>query len=170
MPTFKESTVTSTSPVVVSPLLTYHRHPLPTLVSNYSCHVSDRAPTADLPSPSQPLALQKGIRSTRNTNPHYTFLSYHRLSLSHYAFMSFCPLFPSLRLQVKHFLIRDGDTLWLMRCLLWIEVVIESLSPFLQVNLQLVIVGFMQSKLAQTVRLINFRLVLLPRGIIKYLG
>ena len=45
-------------------------------------------PTADLPLPRPPLALQKGIRSTRNTNPHYTFLSYHRLSSPHYAFMS----------------------------------------------------------------------------------
>ena len=112
MPTFKESTVTSTSPVVVSPLLTYHRHPLPTLVSNYSCHVSDRAPTADLPSPRQPLALQKGIRSTRNTNPHYTFLSYHRLSHPIMPLCPICPLFPSLKLQVRHFLILHGDRLW----------------------------------------------------------
>ena len=70
------------------PLLTYHRRPRPTLVPDDSCHAPDPAPTADLPPPSQPLALQKGIRFTRNTNPHYTFLSYHRLSSPHYAFVS----------------------------------------------------------------------------------
>ena len=88
VPTFEESTVTSTSPVVVKPLLTYHRHPRPTLVLGDSCHVLDPAPTTYLPTPSQPLALQKGIRSTRNTNLHYTFLSYHRLSSPHHAFVS----------------------------------------------------------------------------------
>ena len=87
VPTFEESTVTSKSPVVVKPLLNYHRHPRPTLVLGDSCHVPDPAPTADLPAPSPPLALQKGLRSTRNTNPHYTFLSYHRLSSPYYAFV-----------------------------------------------------------------------------------
>ena len=70
VPTFEGSTVTSTSPVAVPPLLTYHRCPRPTLVPDDSCHAPDPAPTADLPLPSPPLALQKGIRSTRNTNPH----------------------------------------------------------------------------------------------------
>uniref|UniRef100_A0A0V0H418 Putative ovule protein n=1 Tax=Solanum chacoense TaxID=4108 RepID=A0A0V0H418_SOLCH len=88
VPTFEESTVTSTSPVVVPPLLTYHHRPHPALVPNDSCHVPDPARTTDLPPASQSLALQKGIRSTRNTNPHYTFLSYHRLSSPHYAFVS----------------------------------------------------------------------------------
>ena len=88
VPTFEESTVTSTSPIVVSPLLTYHRRPRPALVPDDSCHVSAPAPIVDLPPPSQPLALQKGVRFTRNTNPHYTFLSYHCLSSPHYAFVS----------------------------------------------------------------------------------
>ena len=88
VPTFEESTVTSTSPVVVPPLLIYHRRPRPTLVPDDSCHAPDPAPTADLPPPSQPLALQKGIRSTQNVNPHYTYLSYHCLSSPHYAFVS----------------------------------------------------------------------------------
>ena len=88
VPTFEGSTVTSTSPVAVPPLLTYHRRPRPTLVQDDSCHAPDPAPTADLPLPSPLLALQKGIRFTRNINPHYTFLSYHRLSSPYYAFMS----------------------------------------------------------------------------------
>ena len=88
VPTFDGSTVMSTSPVAVPPLLSYHRRPCPTLVPDDSCHALDPAPTADLLLPSPLLALQKGIRSTRNTNPHYTFLSYHRLSPPHYAFVS----------------------------------------------------------------------------------
>ena len=67
VPTFEESTVNSTFPVVVPQLLTYHRRPRPTLVPDDLCHVPDPALTADLPAPSQPLALQKGIRSTRIT-------------------------------------------------------------------------------------------------------
>ncbi|KAG5630972.1 hypothetical protein H5410_002689 [Solanum commersonii] len=61
MPTFEESTVISTSPVVVPPLLTYHRRPRPTLVPDDSCHAPDHPPIKDLPPPSQPLALQKGF-------------------------------------------------------------------------------------------------------------
>ena len=61
VPTFEGSTVTSTSPVAVPPLLTYHRRPRPTLVPDDSCHASDPAPIADLPLPSPALALQKGI-------------------------------------------------------------------------------------------------------------
>ena len=85
---FEESTVTSPSPATVPPLLTYHRRPRPVLVPNDSCPAPDASPTADLPLPSQSIALQKGIRFTCNANPHYTFLSYHRLSSPHYAFVS----------------------------------------------------------------------------------
>ncbi|XLR43132.1 hypothetical protein S83_027792, partial [Arachis hypogaea] len=35
-----------------------------------------------------PIALRQGTRSTRNPNPIYNFLSYHRLSSSHYTFTS----------------------------------------------------------------------------------
>ena len=80
VPTFEESIVTSTSKVVLSPLLTYHRRPRPTLVPDDSCHAPDPAPTADLPPRSSLLTLQKGIRSTQNTNPYYTFLIYQGLS------------------------------------------------------------------------------------------
>ena len=37
-------------------------------------------------------------------------------------------------------------------------------------NLLLVVVGFMQLKLVETVRLIDLRLALLTKGILKYLG
>ena len=71
---------TSISPVVVPPLLTYHRRSRPTLVPDDLCHAPDPAPTADLPPRSSLLTLQKGIRSTQNTNPYYTFLIYQGLS------------------------------------------------------------------------------------------
>ena len=61
VPTFEGSTVTSTSPVAVPSLLTYHRRPRPTLVLDDSCHVPDPAPPADWSPSSQSLALQKGI-------------------------------------------------------------------------------------------------------------
>ena len=61
VPTFEESIVTSTSKVVLSPLLTYHRRPRPVLVPDASCHAPDPSPTADLPPPIQPLVLLKGI-------------------------------------------------------------------------------------------------------------
>ncbi|XP_069153833.1 double-stranded RNA-binding protein 1 isoform X3 [Solanum lycopersicum] len=61
VPTFEGSTVSSTSPVAVPPLLTYHRRPRPTLLPDDSCHAPDPAPTADLPLPSPPLAFQKGM-------------------------------------------------------------------------------------------------------------
>ena len=46
----------------------------------------------------------------------------------------------------------------------------SSLSSFMQGHLQLVVVGIMQSKFAQMVRLINLRLALLPKGKLRYLG
>lgn len=41
-----------------------------------------------LASSHQPIALQKGIQSPRNSSPHYTFLSYHRISSPHYDIVS----------------------------------------------------------------------------------
>ncbi|KAF3633189.1 Omega-amidase NIT2 [Capsicum annuum] len=58
------------------------------IIHQISCPAPDAFPTADLPLPSQSVSLQKGTRSTRNANPHYTFLSYHRLSSPHYDFVS----------------------------------------------------------------------------------
>jgi len=43
------------------------------------------APTVE---PDLPVAICKGIRSTRNPSPHYTALSYHRLSQPFYACLS----------------------------------------------------------------------------------
>ncbi|KAF3641715.1 Phosphatidyl serine synthase family protein isoform 1 [Capsicum annuum] len=87
-PIFEESMVASPSPATVPPHLTYHRRPRLVSVPDDSCRAPDASPIADLPLSSQSVALQKGIRSTRNANPHYTFLSYHRLSSPHYVFVS----------------------------------------------------------------------------------
>jgi len=39
--------------------------------------------------PDLPIAIRKGIYSTRNPSPHYTALSYHRLSQPFYTCLSF---------------------------------------------------------------------------------
>ena len=81
-------TVTSPYTIAVPPLLTYKRHPRLAKVSNNSCHAPDPAPTAGVSPPRQSIPLQRGIRSTQNTNTHYTLLSYHHLSSPHYSFVS----------------------------------------------------------------------------------
>ena len=130
VPTFEESTVTSTSPVVVPLLLTYHRLPRPALVPGDSSHaLNPAAPTADLPPLSQPLVLQKGIRSTRNTNPHYIFLSYHCLSSPYYAFVSFLSSISIPKTTGEALSHLHGDRLWLMRCMLCIKVVLVACLP-----------------------------------------
>jgi len=47
-------------------------------------------PTTESPFPQSdlPIALRKGIRSTRNPSPHYIALSYHRLSSPFYVCLS----------------------------------------------------------------------------------
>ena len=45
-----------------------------------------------------------------------------------------------------------------------------ELVSLLQVNLLFVVAGFMQSNLVQMVRLIDLRLDLSPKGILRYLG
>jgi len=67
----------------------------------YSCHQTSHRPPSDSPLvPDLPLplaltvepdlfvAIRKGIHFTRNPSPHYTALSYHRLSQPFYACLS----------------------------------------------------------------------------------
>ncbi|RVW92842.1 Retrovirus-related Pol polyprotein from transposon TNT 1-94 [Vitis vinifera] len=78
------------------PLQVYHRRhrvvapPLSsTEVPDDSPPVPPISPTSTLSSTDHlPMALRKGNRSTRNPNPIYNFLSYHRLSSSYSAFVS----------------------------------------------------------------------------------
>ncbi|KAJ9682081.1 hypothetical protein PVL29_018120 [Vitis rotundifolia] len=54
-----------------------------------SLPIPSASPTPALPSPNDlPIAVRKGIRSTRNPHPIYNFLSYHRLSSPYSAFVS----------------------------------------------------------------------------------
>ena len=81
--------------------------PPPPTLQVYSCHqtshrLSDEsllvptppphpAPTVEPPihEPDLPIVIRKGICSTRNSPPHYTALSYHRLSQPFYTCISF---------------------------------------------------------------------------------
>ncbi|XP_052725873.1 retrovirus-related Pol polyprotein from transposon TNT 1-94 isoform X1 [Vigna angularis] len=88
-------------PILSSPSLDSHSpqdHPSPPPLQVYSrrnClphdslrvppHVSPPAPATES---DLPIALRKGIRSTRNPSPHYTVLNYHRLSPSFYTCLS----------------------------------------------------------------------------------
>ncbi|WMV08442.1 hypothetical protein MTR67_001827 [Solanum verrucosum] len=82
VPTFEGPTVTSPSPVVVPPLLTYHRRPRPTIVSNDSCHVSDPAPSAALPPASQSITLQR-VLPDEMSNPHHFWFRRSYVAISH---------------------------------------------------------------------------------------
>nr|XP_016467393.1 PREDICTED: uncharacterized protein LOC107790018 [Nicotiana tabacum] len=98
-------------PSVAPPLLTYHRRPHPASCPGDSHPVSDSAPTADLSPLSQPIALRKGVRFTLNPNLHYVGLSYHVCRHLIMLLYLLCPLFLFLSLQVRHYLVLDGDRL-----------------------------------------------------------
>ncbi|KAJ7969089.1 Retrovirus-related Pol polyprotein from transposon TNT 1-94 [Quillaja saponaria] len=65
--------------------------PLPDLLVD-TVDIPDDSLSVPTPSrasdPASPPILRKGTRSTRNSYPIYTFLSYHRLSSPYYAFVS----------------------------------------------------------------------------------
>lgn len=102
----EDSMVNSMSTVVVPPLITYHHCPHPTLVIDDYHHALDLVSIRGLPPHSKPIVLQKSICSTRNANPYYILLSYHRLSSSPYAFLSFLSCIP-----IPNFLIQEGGML-----------------------------------------------------------
>lgn len=80
------------------------------------------------------------------------------------------PLFPSVILHVNYFLIQNSNMLWLTRYMFYMWVVLGSRFIFLQVNVLLVVAGFIPSKLIRTDRLIGLRFALFSRGIFRYLG
>ena len=81
---FEECTDSSTSLLVVPLLLTYHHHPHLALFSGEICHVSNNVATVDFPPPRKPIAFQKGLQSTQNTNSYYTYFSYHHPTIPLY--------------------------------------------------------------------------------------
>ena len=84
------------SPVSSPPLQVYQRRPrsaLPSTNTDTTVGTSlepSPSPFPPVPSPDSdvPIALRKGMRSTRNPSPHYVSLSYHRLSPSYYYCLS----------------------------------------------------------------------------------
>lgn len=88
--------VTTEAPPAAPPLQTYHRRQRPSVVHIPAPVSAPEAipdsqpapsPVSDPilpPEPDLPIAIRKGIRSTRNPSPHYIALSYHRLSPLHY--------------------------------------------------------------------------------------
>ncbi|KAJ9683393.1 hypothetical protein PVL29_019116 [Vitis rotundifolia] len=77
------------------PLQVYHRRPRVVAPLPFAEAPADSLPIPSaslapaLPSPNDlPIAVRKGIRSTRNPHPIYNFLSYHRLSSPYSAFVS----------------------------------------------------------------------------------
>ncbi|XP_072076868.1 uncharacterized protein [Arachis hypogaea] len=77
-------------PIPTKPLQVYHRRPRPAVQDNSSPEpvVEPSLDPSSGVSSSPPISLRQGTRSTRNPNPIYNFLSYHRLSSSHYTFTS----------------------------------------------------------------------------------
>jgi len=79
---------------VPPPLQVYSRRPRPQQLASDSPQVpttvSPPASTTESPFPQSdlPIAIRKGIYSTRNPFPHYIALSYHRLSSPFYACLS----------------------------------------------------------------------------------
>ena len=76
--------------VVTRPLQVYTRRPRPPprpLVEASSMPQSSPTPVPQL-SDDLPIAMRKGTRSTSNPHPVYNFLSFHRLSLPYFAFIS----------------------------------------------------------------------------------
>ena len=75
---------------VTRPLQVYTCPPPPPIgsfVESSSMPQSSLAPVSQL-SDDLPIAIRKGTRSTSNPHSVYNFLSFHRLSLSHFAFVS----------------------------------------------------------------------------------
>lgn len=76
---------------------------------------SNNVSTSNLPPPRQPIGFQQGIQFTKNTNPFYTYLSYHQPTIPSFHLFSIL----SLRLWKKYFLNLKGGWLWLIPCLVF---------------------------------------------------
>ena len=86
------------------------------------------------PKPDLPIAIRKGVRSTRNLSSHYVALSYHRFSSLHYACLS--------SLSSMSILTSPGEALSHPERRYFRIVVHGNWSLFLQVNWWLVVDGF----------------------------
>ena len=76
--------------VVTRPLQVYTRHPRPLTGPRVASSLISQSSPAPVPQPSDdlPIVIRKGTHSTSNPHPVYNFLSFHRLSLPYFAFVS----------------------------------------------------------------------------------
>ena len=76
--------------VVPRPLQVYTRRPRPPARPLVDSSLMPQSSPAPVPQPSDdlPISIRKGTRSTSNPHPVYNFLSFHRLSLPYFAFVS----------------------------------------------------------------------------------
>ena len=76
--------------VVTRPLQVYTRHPRPLTGPRVASSLMSQSSPAPVPQPSDdlPIVIRKGTHSTSNPHPVYNFLSFHRLSLPYFAFVS----------------------------------------------------------------------------------
>ena len=76
--------------VLTRPLQVYTRRPRPPTGPLVDSSLMLQSSPAPVPPPSDdlPIVIQKDTRSTSNPHPGYNFLSFHRLSLSYFAFVS----------------------------------------------------------------------------------
>ena len=76
--------------VVTRSLQVYTRRPRPLTRPRVDSSLMPQSSPAPVPQPSDdlPIAIRKGTRSTSNPHPVYNFLSFHRLSLPYFAFVS----------------------------------------------------------------------------------
>ena len=76
--------------VVTRPLQVYTRRPRPPLGPRVDSSLMPQSSPAPVPQPSDdlPIAIRKGTCSTSNPYPVYNFLTFHRLSLLYFAFVS----------------------------------------------------------------------------------
>ena len=79
--------------VVTRPLQVYTRRPRPPTGPRVDSSLMPQSSPTPIPQPSNdlPIAIQKGTRSTSNPHHVYNFLSFHRLSLPYFAFVSTLP-------------------------------------------------------------------------------
>jgi len=130
------------------PLKVYSRR------QTFQCPPSDSPLVLDLPSPlaptvepDLPVAIRKGIRSTRNPSPHYTALNYHRLSQPFYYCLSSI-YSVSIPKSVRDALAHPGwrQAICLMNLVLFRAVELGNSFLYPLENLLLVAGGFLLSK------------------------
>ena len=97
--------------VVTRPLQVYTRRPHPPTGPRVDSSFMPQSSLAPVPQLSDdlPIAIRKGTRSTSNPHPVYNFLSFYRLSLPSFAFVSTLSSVSTLKALVRLSFIRAGN-------------------------------------------------------------